>query len=301
MAPRRSWDKADNPYWRTHVGSWFRSSLEAEEYCRRHKLSTLTFELWARHLLTPKDLRKRAEYLRELHKEKQKKRARRAPRRKQNTPPRRRYGARTDRGPIALHAFWGMHVEAMNWSGMGLAEYAAALDLSPHALRRWRDRFEESGTEMDWRTLLHPSTRAQLSSAANCVRRKYRLTPGAADGRSNRRSFTDEQKRAIVAETERPGMAVAQVCRRHGIATSMAFRWREEFGLTARKAPQLAMVALADGMADELPALAALRGLVQPPDGMVAIELDDGRRVFAPAGTTAAAVKRQLTAKEKAS
>ena len=48
-------------------------------------------------------------------------------------------------GPIALRAFWSMHVEAMNWSGMGLAEYAAALGLSPHALRRWRDRLEESG------------------------------------------------------------------------------------------------------------------------------------------------------------
>jgi hypothetical protein len=61
------------------------------------------------------------------------------------------------------------------------------------------------------------------------------------------------------------------------------------------------MLALADGMAEELPALAALRGLVKPPDGMVAIELGDGRRVFAPVGTTAAAAKRQLTAKEKAS
>ncbi|ESZ66641.1 hypothetical protein X728_04070 [Mesorhizobium sp. L103C120A0] len=37
----------------------------------------------------------------------------------------------------------------MNWSGMGLVEHAAALDLSLHALRRWHDRFEESGTEMD--------------------------------------------------------------------------------------------------------------------------------------------------------
>jgi hypothetical protein len=89
MAPRRSWDKADNPYWRTHVGSWFRSSLEAEEYCRRHTLSTVTFELWARHLLTPKDMRKRAEYLRELREKKQKKRD----------------------GKVAPHAFWGMHVE----------------------------------------------------------------------------------------------------------------------------------------------------------------------------------------------
>nr|WP_164762577.1 hypothetical protein [Mesorhizobium sp. M7A.F.Ca.MR.245.00.0.0] len=93
---------------------------------------------------------------------------------------------------------------------------------------------------------------------------------------------------------------MAQVCRRHGIATSMAFRWREEFGLTARKAPQLAMVALADGAANELPALAALRDLVQPPDGMVAMELDmDG--ACSRAGATTAAVKRQLTGKEKAS
>jgi transposase-like protein len=97
-----------------------------------------------------------------------------------------------------------MHVEAMNWSGMGHAEYAAALSLSPHALRIWRDRLEESGNEMDWRSLLHPSARAQLSSDANCAQPKYRLTPEAVDGRSNRRRFSDQQKRAIVQETEKP-------------------------------------------------------------------------------------------------
>ncbi|MER9632167.1 transposase, partial [Mesorhizobium sp. M0296] len=111
------------------------------------------------------------------------------------------------------------------------------------------------------------------------------MTPDAVDGRSNRRRFSDEQKRAIVQETEKPGVAVAQVCRRHGVATSMVFRWRFEFGLTARKAPQLATVVLADGAANEPPALGALRDLVQPPNGMVAIELADGRRVFAPAGS----------------
>ncbi|MER8784294.1 hypothetical protein NKH60_24090 [Mesorhizobium sp. M1006] len=81
----------------------------------------------------------------------------------------------------------------------------------------------------------------------------------------------------------------------------MAFRWREEFGLTARKALELATVELADEGEDEPSALAALRDLVRPPDGMVAMGLDDGRRVFAPAGATAAAVKRQLAGKEKAS
>jgi transposase-like protein len=193
------------------------------------------------------DLRKRAEYLRKLCSKELERQGKRRPSKRRKRPPRYRYSVRTDSGPIALRAFWGMHVEAMNWSGMGDAEYAAALGLSPHALRIWRDRLEESGDEIDWRSLLHPSARAQLSSAANCARRKYRLTPQAVDGRSNRRRFSDEQKRAIVQETERPGVSVAQICRRHGIATSMVFRWRVEFGLTARKAPQLAMVALADG------------------------------------------------------
>lgn len=54
-------------------------------------------------------------------------------------------------------------------------------------------------------------------------------------------------------------------------------------------------------MANEVPALAALRDLVKPPDGMIAIELGDGRRVFAPAGSNPTAVKRQLAGKEKAS
>ncbi|MEZ2329026.1 transposase [Mesorhizobium sp. RCC_202] len=301
MAPRRSWANANSPYWSSQVASWLSSDLSAQEFCRQRDLSIRTFELWTRHLVSAEDLRKRAEKLQNLRRKKTgRKHNKQQPKRPQRRP-RYRYGKRTDSGPVALRAFWSMHVEAMNWSGMGHAEYAAALGLSRHALRIWRDRLEESGDEMDWRSLLHPSARAQLSSAANCARRQYRLTPEAIDGRSNRRRFSDEQKRAIVAETERPGVVVAQVCRRHGIATSMAFRWREEFGLTARKAPELALVEIADGAESEPPALAALRNLVRPPDGMVAIELDDGRRVFAPAGTTSAAVKRHLAGKEKAS
>ena len=34
----------------------------------------------------------------------------------------------------ALQAFWVMHVEAMNWGGMSVREYAAALHLSPTSL-----------------------------------------------------------------------------------------------------------------------------------------------------------------------
>jgi hypothetical protein len=49
-----------------------------------------------------------------------------------------------------------------------------------------------------------------------------------------------------------------------------------------------------------VPALAALRDLVRPPDGMTTIELEDGRRVFAPAGSSPAEVKRQLAGKDNA-
>jgi transposase-like protein len=301
MAFRRSWAKANNPYWSTHVATWLRGHQTAQEYCRRRKLSIATFEQWARHLLSPEDLRKRAKDLQKLRREAVERQGQNGQPKRRRRPPRYRYSVRTDSGSVALRAFWSMHIEALNWSGMGLAEYAAALGLSPHALRIWRDRLEQTGDEMDWRSLLHPSARAQLSSAANCARGKYRLTPQAVDGRSNRRRFSDEQKQAIVQETEKPGVSVAQVCRRHGIATSMLFRWRVEFGLTARKAPQLATVTLADGTANEVPALAALRDLVRPPDGMTTIELDDGRRVFAPAGSSPAEVKRQLANREKAS
>lgn len=297
----RSWAKANNPYWSNHVATWYGGHQDVQEYCRRRDLSVAAFTRWARHLLSPEDLRKRKERLRNLRIKKLERQGKKAPSKRRRKAYTYRYNMRTDSEPIAVRAFWGMHVEAMNWSGLGNAEYAAALGLSPYALRIWRNRFADSGDETDWRSLLHPSARAQLSSAANRVRRKYRLTPQEADGRSNRRRFSDEQKRAIVQETEKPGVSVSHVCRRHGVATSMVFRWRVQFGLAARKTPQLATVALTKGTANEVPALAALRDLVRPPDGMTAVELEDGRRVFAPAGSSPAEVKRQLANKEKAS
>jgi transposase-like protein len=297
----RSWIKANNPYWSNHVATRHAGHQSVEEYCRRREISATSLKRWARHLLSPEELHKRKKRLQNLRIDKLERQGKKAPSKRRRKAYTYRYNMRTDSKPIAVRAFWGMHVEAMNWSGMGSAEYAAALGLSPYALRIWRNRFADSGEEMDWRSLLHPSARAQLSSAASCVRRKYRLTPQEADGRSNRRRFSDEQKRAIVQETEKPGLSVSQVCRRHGVATSMVFRRRVQFGLAAKKAPRLATVALTKGTASEVPALTVLRNLVQPPDGMIAVELEDGRRVFAPVGSSPAEVKRQLARNEKAS
>ena len=62
---------------------------------------------------------------------------------------RQRCGVSTDVRNKAVQGFWTMHVEAMNWSGMGVGEYAAALSRSPRSLRKWHDRFEDGEVEID--------------------------------------------------------------------------------------------------------------------------------------------------------
>ncbi len=127
MTPRRSWAKANNPYWSNHVATWYGGHQDVEEYCRRHDLSTASFMMWARHLLSPEHLRKRKERLRNLRRETLERQGKKVQSKRPKRPPRYRYSVRTDSKPIALRAFWSMHVEAMNSSGMGHAEYAAAL------------------------------------------------------------------------------------------------------------------------------------------------------------------------------
>ncbi|MGB6176380.1 MAG: transposase [Methylocella sp.] len=61
----------------------------------------------------------------------------------------------------------------------------------------------------------------------------------------------DEEKLAIVLETEQPGVSVATVCRHHDIATSMVFRWRIQFGFCEKKRVKLAAAKLVDGQAGE--------------------------------------------------
>jgi transposase len=40
------------------------------------------------------------------------------------------------------------------------------------------------------------------------------------------RRFTAEQKIEILREAEQPGVTVSEVCRRHGLAPSVFYRWR---------------------------------------------------------------------------
>jgi hypothetical protein len=161
VGPRRSWEKAHSPYWSLHVEAWRRSALNRSEYCRRHGLSKNTFDRWMKHLISKEEAHQHAEYLVELRREERRQQREKNGKRRQ----RRRYSVSTDTRSRALQAFWAMHVEAMNWSGMSVRDYATALLLSPTSLRKWRDRLDDGEVEIDWRAHLHPSARPPISTS----------------------------------------------------------------------------------------------------------------------------------------
>jgi hypothetical protein len=120
-----------------------------------------------------------------------------------------------------------MHVEAMNWSGMGVREYVAALRLSPYPLRKWRDRLDEREVEIDWRSHLHPSACSVVGTSASQSAAESSLTAPSNDApqapsTSARRFFSDEQKLAIAMESRQPGATVSGAAHKHGIVTGAA-------------------------------------------------------------------------------
>src|SRR3546814_19089120 len=58
-------------------------------------------------------------------------------------------------------------LEALEWSGMTVREYAAALAISRHSLARWRDLLAEREVPVDWRARLHPRDRPPINRAAS--------------------------------------------------------------------------------------------------------------------------------------
>ena len=171
----------------------------------------------------------------------------------------------TDRRNRAVQAYWAMHVEALEWSGMSVREYARALAISQHSLRRWRDLLAELEAPVDWRARLHPSVRAQISSAAS-PRTAGEFSPNNVSGdarsgltcdalpgpeqaeRVQRRSFNNDEKRAIVMQTLGAHVTVSQIARRHGIAASILFRWRAQMGLGADGQARLVTVRVQEGL-----------------------------------------------------
>ncbi len=289
MGARYFEHKARRAWWATHLEAWRRSGVTRTEYCRLHRLNKSTFDRWLNALNLLESAREEARQ-----------------RRKRTREP-----VSGNKRNKAIKAFWAMHVEALNWSGVSAKDYAAAHHISVYSLRTWRARLDADPLQVDWRVRLHGSVRATISSDASSAAKEQlvenSLTDGATagparDGRSNRRRFTDAEKLAIVIEAEQPGVSAAAVCRRHNIATSMIFRWRVEFGVRRREQAELAAVRVSDGECVGEPAAAVetidLQNLLPVPDGMELIELADGRKVFAPIGSDPDAVRKHIAERE---
>jgi transposase len=109
---------------------------------------------------------------------------------------------------------------------------------------------------------------------------------------STRRSWSAEQKRAIIAETQVAGATTSAVARRHGVHSSLLFRWRREFLEAERAAArpsQPAFVAL------RLPAPAGVTTIGErSANPMIEIELAGGHRLRADASIDVAILRSLL-------
>ena len=294
MRKVRTKNRARREWWQVHIDAWQRSGLSQRRYCREHRLGEDAFRRWLKALADTEALKIK----RELEREERRERLR-----KKNP------AVSAEMKSQAARAFWAMHVEALRWSGMPLYAYAKALRLSKHSLSRWRDLLESGEVTEDWRSVLHPSARANLrtsakTSAKESVTESILTSAPTASLRTpakpTRRKFSDEEKLAIVLETERPDETVSSVARRHDLVTSVVFRWRVEFGFGKDKRAKLARVKLADSKSNAGPGSLVLHDLIPPPDGMSVVELTDGRRVFAPIGSDPQAVAEQVAKQEAA-
>lgn len=285
--------EARQSFWSVHVEAWRRSKLSKRKYCSEHGLSVASFDRWMEHLMGKEAVILRAELLRNEQRKK----------RLQSYLPVKRHWRNK-----AAQAFWAMHVEALIWSGMSARSYAMSHNISPYSLKKWCHKIEEEGLEIDWRAHLHPSARPSArpkissgsSSAAKDNDTEQDLTNVAAaapeqDARSNRRRFTDDEKRAIAEESAAANVSAAEVCRRHGIVTSMLFRWRVQFGYSRDGKARLAAVMVGHDVANTLHQPVILHDLIPVPDGMMAVELGDGRRVFVPEGSNVEEVRWRVT------
>jgi transposase-like protein len=273
-----------------HVAAWRETRFSVARYCRQQRIACAVFVRWVMAI-----------------------EAAESPVNAEELSPRARRRERGIRLPTtmknqATQAFWAMHVEALNWSGMRLRAYANALHLSHYSLKKWRDRIAAGKVEGDWRRLLHPSARPPLSTGARPSAKpetpENRLTDTSGADletaiRLTRRSFSHEEKLAVVLETERAGATVSGVAREHRLVPSTLFRWRVELGFSHSPARPARLVAVQLETATAGNAgkpILALDDLLPQPPGMKAIELADGRRVYAPADADPEAVRRRVEA-----
>ena len=106
-----------------------------------------------------------------------------------------------------------------------------------------------------------------------------------------RRRWSRAEKLAVVAEIA--GASVSAVARRHGIASSLVFRWRRELGGGVKMSKREAGTAFVPVALLAPPVSTAVAG-----SGMIEIELAHGRRVRVDATVDVNALKRVIAVLE---
>ena len=285
--------KALRSYWSIHIEAWLKSGVNLTRYCHEHHLWRPTMKRWLKAFEQPIPKRKKPE-----------KEAKRAPVIKLSKMPAQR--------TIACKAFWLMHVEAQRGSGLTVPQYAHAHRIPERRLRKECRLSARTPQVENWRELMHPATwtaRRVGSKTRYDLRYEQPLSrpDGAPEevavkppGPLTRRQYTDQQKLAIVADATDPAISVSTIARRHGVTAPMIFRWRAKFGM-APKGNALLMTARVLDPTSRGPrkTVTILSDLLPAPPRAVTVELADGRRVFAPAGSDPELV-RQFIANQEA-
>ena len=111
-----------------------------------------------------------------------------------------------------------------------------------------------------------------------------------------RRRWSDEEKRALVAEAFAPGAVVAHVARRHEVAESCLFLWRKRFAWLASEAAQEPPRLIPVMVEPSSPSLMPLYDAAAAPGGSAIITWADGTRLEVPAGYPATALKALIAA-----
>lgn len=207
-----------------------------------------------------------------------------------------------------VRAFWSQHVTAWMRSPFSQREYCARHGISRSLMSKW------------WIWLREDRARAERIKIAQC-RRRRRVSPMTYAGDSHRtkgseanemtsleldlaerlvrrrRRFTDEDKRHFLALASQPGSSFSTVAERYGLALSLLFRWRKEFG----EGPALFAGFVPVTVTDDTSVAPGvdLNGLQsvppQEPTGGMEIALKDGKRVRVEAGADPEAVRRLVS------
>ena len=132
-----------------------------------------------------------------------------------------------------------------------------------------------------------------------------RTTPRYDVVATTRRSWSPERKTAIIAEIDVGGATLSEVARRHGIHSSLLFRWRKTLGSVIGAPPNAASVAMS------APPTPRFMPVMLPPPSSpgtasalvrtftIEIVLDGGRTVRVGTDVDTAALLRIVKALEK--